>query len=513
MIPPIVMAAPELPASARGATPSSLQREGRRFVVNLPARLRLRGVIDSIWEGHISNISRRGMQMLVDRPVVNSGRVRIEWDGRDIHGTIRYQRHDDDGYRLGIELTSSWECLVNDVLAHQVEELRESNLALARQSAVLQHQANLLDLTYDTILVTSVDGTISSWNHGAERMYGWMKAEAAGRNVHEMLATVFPCDRALIEATLLDHGRWEGELIQVRKDRSTIVVTSRLALQRTSEGAPAFIMAINSDITDKKMAEQELVTYAEALRTKNKELGTALKAACQASEVKNRFLASVSHELRTPLNGIIGFSQLLHDGIVGPVTTDQQTCLVDVLSCSSHLLTLINQLLDLSKIESGRMEIVYSKVRLEDIVREVINGLRAISGAKRIQVCSHIDSRSNVVETDPARVRQIIFNYVSNALKFTPEGGLVTVSILPESNTHYRIQVEDSGIGVGTEDVARLFTEFVQLTPCDQPQGGTGLGLAITKRIVEALGGSVGVSSAKALGSRFYALLPFVANT
>lgn len=484
------------------------QREDRRFVVSQPARLHLRGAFDQVWEAHISDISRRGMQLVVDRPAAASGRVRIEWNGREIHGNIRYQRQDGSGYRLGIELASSWESLVNDVLARQTEELRSTNAALELQAAVLQHQANLLDLTYDTILVTSMNGSISSWNQGAEHMYGWSQAEAAGRNVHQILGTVFPCDPGEVDSSLLREGRWEGELAQVRKDGSRIVVTSRLALHRTPQGEPAFIMAINSDITDKKKAEEALVSYANALKAKNEELAVALEKACEASEVKSRFLASVSHELRTPLNGIIGLSQLLHDGLVGPLTADQTGCLADVLRCSNHLLTLISQVLDLSKIESGKMEFEYQSVSLEELVRESIDSLRGISSAKAVQVQWRVEPAVSVVRTDPARMRQVFFNYLSNALKFTPAGGSVKVDVLCEGDSHFRIQVEDNGIGIRKEDLPCLFTEFGQIGRSEKSHNGTGLGLAITKRIVEALGGEVGVSSTPGEGSRFYAVLP-----
>src|SRR5262249_23748480 len=140
----------------------------------------------------------------------------------------------------------------------------------------------------------------------------------------ELLQTVFEGDRGLIEAGLFRSGRWEGELAQRRKDGTPIVVASRLALHRNAVGEPAFVMAINSDITDKKKAERELIKYAEVLQAKNSELGEALAAAREASQVKSRFLASVSHELRTPLNGIVGLSQLVHDEVVGPLSPDQK---------------------------------------------------------------------------------------------------------------------------------------------------------------------------------------------
>ena len=216
----------------------------------------------------ILDISRRGMQLLVDRPVPNGAQVDIDWNGREVKGTIRYERRDGEEYRLGVELVSTWESLVSDVLARQASELYASNTALARQAAVLQQQADLLDLTYDTILVMDMGKSIRYWNHGAEQMYGWTRLEAAGRNAHDLLKTRFACDLREVEQQLLANGRWEGELVQQRKDGSRIVVASRWALRRDADGEPVGIMAINSDITDKKKAEEELLAYADALNAR-----------------------------------------------------------------------------------------------------------------------------------------------------------------------------------------------------------------------------------------------------
>ena len=501
-----------VPDSLLSGPKSPRRREERRFIVNQPATLHASEAGSPSCQARICDISRRGMQLVSDRPVDLASPVRIEWNGREIHGAIRYQRQDGDDYRLGVELTSSWESLVSDVLASQTEELRVSNAVLAEQAAILKQQADLLDLTYDTILVTGLDGTIRSWNHGAEQMYGWSKAEAAGRNSHEMLASVFSTDPREVERELLTKGRWEGELVQARKDGSRIVVASRWALYHPAEGEPPAIMAINSDITAKKQAEEELFSYAQALKSKNQDLAVALEAAREASVVKSRFLASVSHELRTPLNGIIGFSQLLHDGALGALTGDQRECLADVLNCSNHLLSLITQVLDVTKIEAGKMEFQYQTVNLGDLVKETIDAVRAIAAAKRIVIAMRVDLQLGDVWADPAKLRQVVFNYLSNAIKFSPEDSMVDVTAAFEGPGHYRIQVEDYGVGIRAEDLPRLFTEFGQLGPSERAHHGTGLGLAITKRLVEALGGRVGVESEFGRGSRFYAVLPALAE-
>jgi signal transduction histidine kinase len=267
-------------------------------------------------------------------------------------------------------------------------------------------------------------------------------------------------------------------------------------------------MAINSDITAAKRAQQELVTYAEALKTNNEELGAALETARQANEVKTQFLRNMSHELRTPLNSIIGFSQLLRDGVVGKVTDDQKDCLADVLSCSEHLLTLIADLLDTAKIEAGKMAFQYEDVALDQLVGEAVDCIRAIAVSNGVAVRVQCDDRIGQVQVDRSKIKRVILNFLSNALKFTARNSVVLVDVRREDDASYRIQVEDNGIGIRPEDLPRLFTEFGQVGAGEKAGGGTGLGLAISKRIVEAHGGRVGVESVFGEGSRFYAVLP-----
>jgi PAS domain S-box-containing protein len=494
--------------SHTGPTSSAESRTDRRFQVSQSAQLYVSGAEEGSRSARIHDISRGGMQLIVDRPVVGGPAVRIHWKGHEITGTIRYQREYGADYRIGVELSSFWEPLVYEVLSWQSEELQTSNRYLERQAAILRDQADLLDLTHDTILVTTLTGDITFWNRGAERLYGWSKPEAAGRNAHQLLQTIFPGRPEEPYQEVLAAGRWEGELVQARKDGSRIVVASRWALRRNDLDQPIGIMATNSDITRKKQAEQELLAYAAALESKNTDLEKALAIACEASTVKSRFLGSVSHEFRTPLNGIIGFSELLQDEGMGPLTAGQKECVDDLLGCSRHLLTLVNQILDLTAIEAGKMTFRYEAVSLERLVPEVIGSLRGMALGKRIQIAFDLDPDVGIVQTDPVRIKQVLYNFLSNAIKFSAEGGAVRIHVRQEGRAHYRVQVEDHGIGIAAEDQARLFAEFSQLGSSAKAQTGTGLGLAITKRIVEAQGGRVGVESALGQGSRFFAILP-----
>ena len=214
----------------------------------------------------------------------------------------------------------------------------------------------------------------------------------------------------------------------------------------------------------------------------------------------------MSHELRTPLNGIIGLSELIFDGVAGPISAEQQEYLADVLASSKHLLQLVNEVLDLAKVESGKIEFVRQPVKIDPLLREVCDVLRILADENNISVGLDTGDVDTVL-TDPARLRQVAYNYLSNAIKFAPTGGAVQVRACWEGDHALRIEVEDNGPGIQEADIPRLFADFQQL---DQPRAGlgTGLGLALTKRIVESQGGTVGVRSSPGKGSIFFAVLP-----
>jgi signal transduction histidine kinase/ActR/RegA family two-component response regulator len=239
-----------------------------------------------------------------------------------------------------------------------------------------------------------------------------------------------------------------------------------------------------------------------------------VQTAREASRLKSEFLANMSHELRTPLNGIIGFAELMHAGKTGPIAPVHQEYLGDILTSARHLLQLINDVLDLSKVEAGKMEFRPEPVELTTLIREVNDILRTLAAQKQIRVEVEIDAGVTGVLADPGKLKQVLYNYLSNALKFTPEEGRVTVRILSADGNAFRLEVEDTGIGIKPEDLGRLFVEFQQFDASTAKKyPGTGLGLALTKRIVECQGGEVGVRSVVGQGSVFFAQLPRIART
>jgi signal transduction histidine kinase len=250
----------------------------------------------------------------------------------------------------------------------------------------------------------------------------------------------------------------------------------------------------------------------QALRQKNVELEDQCRRVQEASRMKSTFLSNMSHELRTPLTAIIGFTELLVDGKVGNLEISQYDLLQDILGNAKHLLGLINDVLDLAKVESGTMLIRPERISISEIVGETITGLRLFASERKISLKTDIRIPETDVFLDPHRLKQVLLNYLSNALKFTPAGGTVTVRASPEGRSFFRLEVEDTGNGIASQDIGRLFQDFQQLDDRLGIYQGTGLGLAVTKRLVEAQGGNVGVASVRGKGSTFFAVLPYAAQ-
>jgi PAS domain S-box-containing protein len=247
----------------------------------------------------------------------------------------------------------------------------------------------------------------------------------------------------------------------------------------------------------------------EELRRRSGDLELQNRRMQEANRLKSEFLANMSHELRTPLNAIIGFAELLYDGQVETASPQHREFVGDILTSGRHLLQLINDVLDLAKVEAGKLDFRPEPVDVARLVGEVVSITRATAAAKHLAVSVEISPAVVDLVLDPNRFKQVAYNYVSNALKFTPDGGRVAIRVTPEGRAMFRLEVEDTGPGIDAADVGRLFTEFQQLEAgASKRHQGTGLGLALTRKLVEAQGGSVGVRSSRGEGSAFHALLP-----
>lgn len=245
---------------------------------------------------------------------------------------------------------------------------------------------------------------------------------------------------------------------------------------------------------------------AQRARERLWEESRASQEAQEAARIKSEFVAHMSHELRTPLTAILGLSEMLYDDKAGPTSDVQKAYLNDIIASGRHLLDLINEVLDLAKLEAGKLVLSYEVCNPRSVAQQVVDTLSVVAESKHIDLRTNFDGAPTSIVADTARLRQVLYNYISNALKFTPPHGSVAVRMLSLPNERYRIEVQDTGIGIGQDELPHLFRGFSQLNA--QPHDGAGLGLALTKRIVESQGGIVGVTSKKGAGSTFFAELP-----
>jgi signal transduction histidine kinase len=250
----------------------------------------------------------------------------------------------------------------------------------------------------------------------------------------------------------------------------------------------------------------ELGSLAANINAMNDELGRLYKELEAASRHKSEFLANMSHELRTPLNAIIGFSQVLREQMFGELNEKQAEYLDDILTSGQHLLNLINDILDLSKVEAGRMELQPSVFPLADLLAGSMVMVRERATRQGVDLITDIDPAVGLVEADERKIKQVLFNLLSNAVKFTPQGGRITLAAHCTADA-VEIAVIDTGIGIGADDQARIFDEFYQVGRA-KTQEGTGLGLALTKRLVELHHGELRVESTPGAGSTFTVVLP-----
>jgi len=305
-----------------------------------------------------------------------------------------------------------------------------------------------------------------------------------------------------------------NEYTALRKDGNTFPVLVHSA-PIIHEGKPIGLRGIIVDITERKRMERKLQERNEQLDAQNEELVARQQELVEktreverANQLKSEFLANMSHELRTPLNVIIGFSQLMLDGVPGKINKKQRQCLEDILSSGQHLLNLINEVLDLSKIESGKIELRLRNISLSSVIESLRSTMMPMLTQRKQSLDVELEKGLPSVHVDEARLRQVFLNLLSNASKVTPDGGKLEVKTVREDDW-CQVSVVDNGIGIKKEDQERMFEPFCQLdNPLTKEKSGTGLGLTLARQIVEQHGGQIWVESEYGKGSRFTFTLP-----
>jgi PAS domain S-box-containing protein len=378
----------------------------------------------------------------------------------------------------------------------------------------------LFECAPDGILIADAQSRYLDANASICRMLGYSHDELVGRHAEDI---VLPEETPHIEPALttikgpaLYHREWQFR----RKDGSTF--PADVIATAMPDG---HIMGMVRDITDRKEAESALRQLNEKLELRvaerTEELRAAVLRAESADRLKSAFLATMSHELRTPLNSIIGFTGLVLQGLAGPLTAEQSKQLEMVRSSARHLLHLINDVLDLSKIEAGQLDVRAATFDLHEAIAQVIASMAPLAEKKGLRLTATVDDALGSMHSDRRRVEQIALNLLNNAIKFT-SAGQVTLTAEPidgfQSSADappapaLRLRVADTGIGIRPQDLGTLFQPFRQIdTGLDRQHEGTGLGLAICRRLANLLGGEISARSEWSKGSEFTVTLPLTA--
>ncbi|TAJ98986.1 MAG: PAS domain S-box protein [Candidatus Manganitrophaceae bacterium] len=372
------------------------------------------------------------------------------------------------------------------------------------------------------IFLLDPQGKITSWNEGAERIKGYRIDEIIGKHfslfyTEEDLALDKPGEELRKAAK---EGRVEEEGWRIRKDGSRFwadVVVTRI---QNEQGSLIGFSKVTRDLTERKKAEDEIRKLNEDLERRVAERTAALmeaneileqrtREAEEANRLKSQFVSNISHELRTPLNAIIGYTYLLKDGVCGEIGQEQHTALDGIERNADDLIRLITDVLDLAKIEAGKLSVELEQVDLGRLIGELVEGMGRLMIEKPIQVESKLPSRLPPIESDAIRIKQILINLLSNAIKFTHEGKItIEAKAIPEKGG-VEVSVQDTGIGIRPEDLGKIFNKFHQADGQSTREfGGVGLGLAIVKDLLHVLSGEIRVKSEVGRGSTFTIFLP-----
>ncbi|MBC8095331.1 MAG: PAS domain S-box protein, partial [Akkermansiaceae bacterium] len=380
------------------------------------------------------------------------------------------------------------------VILRDITERMNAQQSLERQARILGEQAQMLDLA--NVLARDLDNHIILWNTGMEQMYGWPRTETLGRDSHEILKTQSPIPLKEIQAILTRDGHWEGELIHTRKDGKAITVNSHWVLHRDPEGQPIAVLEVNTDITERKQAEREILRMNAVLEERVRERTSELMAANQELEA---FTYSVAHDLRAPLRHIDAFTKIIFDDFAADIPAEAHRYLQNIRKGSQNMNQLVDDLLNLARV--GRQELKREITPLNPLVSEVILELRRDTDNRVIEW--HVDALPTV-EIDPGLIKQVFVNLLSNAVKYTRPRSKTVVEIGQRHvGDDMAFFVQDNGVGFNMKYSDKLFGVFQRLHRADEFEG-TGVGLATVERIIRKHGGRIWAESELDKGATFY---------
>ncbi len=408
---------------------------------------------------------------------------------------------------------------------HELEERIQTETALRQSESRFRA---FIEQASEGVMITDENDRIIEWNSAQENITGYAHMEVLGKPYFEVIGKLFPDEmkgvknaREVLEKLkeIPNQSEREGflgktqERILTKPDgQKKYVLTVTFPMQT---GMGLAIGTFITDIHDRKQAELELIRFNQVLeervRARTEELHNANLALEKASRLKDEFLANMSHELRTPLTGVLGLSEALQKGVYGDLSEKQNSIVHIVEEAGRHLLNLINDILDLSKIEAGKMDFQPNLVEVGEVCQSSLRMVKQLATARQQKVSFTIHPDGMVMYADSKRLKEILVNLLGNAVKFTPEHGELGLEVQGDEKADFiRFTVWDNGIGVAEDDLDKMFQPFVQLdSSLDRSYAGTGLGLALAESLAKLHNGHIEVESKLGEGSRFTVVLPW----
>jgi PAS domain S-box-containing protein len=387
----------------------------------------------------------------------------------------------------------------------------------------LRLAATVFDTASEAIVIVDLTRHIVAANHSCADILGYRAESMVGFEIEMLGASGMMAAPSVTWAEVCSQDRWHGEVWLKRRGGEFFPAWLSAGTAKSKNGEVTHHVLVFLDISEQKRREAEILDLNDELRLardelelrveeRTRDLAMARDNAEEANRAKTQFLSQMSHELRTPMNAILGFTELLQSDANHPLHEDQKECTAEILRAGRHLLDLINDILDLARVETGKLSLSNQPIPLAEILETCLDLIHPLAVRRNIQVNSRCDKAGSILVTaDPVRLKQVLINLLSNAVKYNRDAGRIDIDC-HAVGSRLHLGVRDTGLGINAEDIQRLFQPFERFGAAMKTQEGTGIGLALAQRLIDLMGGRITVDSQPGEGSTFWLELDHVSG-